>query len=130
MDRGKWYKACTHDKEVKQLLKPVNPQTELYEKTRSTKDCTDHGMYMCIPQIITCKMMIRSEMMCNVTGSRLQIPGKALCAILTRCSSCFWAGKSLLKKCHFVLSRSYLSLLLFFFFKWGSAIYFACSFQN
>lgn len=77
---------------------PVNPQTELYEKTRSPGDCTDHGMYTCIPQIITCKMMIRSEVMCNITAVRLQIPGKALGVILTDFYSCFWARNSLLKK--------------------------------
>lgn len=115
MDRGKWYKACTHDKEVKQLLKPVNPQTELYEKTRSPKDCTDHGMYTCLPQIITCKMMIRSEVMCNVTALRLQIPEKTACVILTSLHVSEQEIHSC-RRCRFVLSRCYLKSPIFYIF--------------
>lgn len=110
MDSRKWYKACTHNKEVTQLLKPVNLQTELYEKTRSPEDCTDYGMCMCIPQIITSKMMIRSEMMCNVIALRLQIPEKALCDF----SSCFWAGNSLLKKVSFCFIQMLFEVSYFF----------------
>lgn len=65
MDRGKQCKTSTHAEEVKQLLKPLNSQTGLYGKTGSPKDCTGHGMHMCISQIITYKMMIRCETMCN-----------------------------------------------------------------
>lgn len=50
-----------HIIEVKQVLKLVISLPELYEKTRSPKNCTGCGISMCIPQINTCKMMTRSE---------------------------------------------------------------------
>lgn len=71
------YTRLVHTVEVKQILKLVIPLTELCENTGSPKNCTGCGICMCIPQINTCKMMNRSEMMCHVTVLRLQIPGRS-----------------------------------------------------
>lgn len=113
MDRGKQYKTSTDAEEVKQLLKPLNPPTGLYEKTRSPKGCTGHGMHMCIPQIITCKMMSRCEMMCN--SIKMPDPKQGF-----ECSSdlLLFSGQEIHSwRCHFVLSRCYLkSTFLFFCF--------------
>lgn len=134
MDRGKRY---THEKEVKQILKLANQWTNLWEEaymTRSPDDCTDHGVRMCIPQIITYKMIIRSsEMMHNMTAVRIQRAGKASCVILAYFSSCFWAGSTLLKKVSFFFIQMLLEVFpspSFFFIKWRHAVCFACSFQN
>lgn len=105
MDRGKLYKACTYNR-VKQVLKSVIPLTELYEKTRSPKNCRGCGICMCISQINICKMMNRSEMIYHVTVLRLQIPERfcvpfwltALCIYLFVCFVllCFCNGEVLL----------------------------------
>lgn len=70
------YIRLVHIIKVKQVLKLVTLVPELYEKTGSPKNCTGCGICMCIPQINTCKMTNKSEMMCHVTVLRLQIPGR------------------------------------------------------